>query len=157
VAVATCSSWFLARGFFYLKMEAIRSSETSVHTISTGRHIPEDGILHSHRCEHLESYILSCVYGCVTNNNGVWIGWLDLVTPSFIISSSLSSTDLNSKSHCDWRSVSQSWCRNSSGAHDQIFITIWQLRSCFCGAPSLTWGRVCLLSESLRALVSHLS
>jgi hypothetical protein len=24
-------------------------------------------------------------------------------------------------------------------------ITIWQLRTCFCGAPSLTRGRVCLL------------
>jgi hypothetical protein len=34
----------------------------------------------------------------------------------------------------------------SNGAHDQqICITIWQLRSCFCGAPSLTRGRVCLL------------
>jgi hypothetical protein len=33
----------------------------------------------------------------------------------------------------------------SLGAHDQIFITLWQLRSCFCGAPSLTRGRVCLL------------
>jgi hypothetical protein len=32
--------------FFTLKMEAIRSSETSVHTRSTRRHIPEDGILH---------------------------------------------------------------------------------------------------------------
>jgi hypothetical protein len=30
-----------------LKMEAIRSSETFVHTISTQRHIPQDGILHS--------------------------------------------------------------------------------------------------------------
>jgi hypothetical protein len=30
-----------------------------------------------------------------------------------------------------------------SGAHDQI--TLWQLRSCFRGAPSLTRGRVCLL------------
>jgi hypothetical protein len=29
------------------KMEAIRSSETSVNKISTRRHIPEDGILHS--------------------------------------------------------------------------------------------------------------
>jgi hypothetical protein len=28
-----------------LKMEAIRSSETSVNKISTRRHIPEDGIL----------------------------------------------------------------------------------------------------------------
>jgi hypothetical protein len=36
-----------------------------------------------------------------------------------------------SKSHCDWRSVSQAWCQARSGAHDQIFITVWQLRSCF--------------------------
>jgi hypothetical protein len=46
VAAATCSRWFSA-----LKMEAIRSSETSVHTRSTQRHVPEDGILHSHRLE----------------------------------------------------------------------------------------------------------
>jgi hypothetical protein len=26
-----------------------------------------------------------------------------------------------------------------------LAITMWQLRSCFCGAPSLTRGRVCLL------------
>jgi hypothetical protein len=26
-----------------------------------------------------------------------------------------------------------------------LAITIWQLRSCFCGAPSLSRGRVCLL------------
>jgi hypothetical protein len=32
-------------GFSTLKMEAIRSSETLVHTRSTRRHIPEDGIL----------------------------------------------------------------------------------------------------------------
>jgi hypothetical protein len=34
------------------------SSETSVHIRSTRRHIQEDGILHSHRCEYLKSYIL---------------------------------------------------------------------------------------------------
>jgi hypothetical protein len=33
-----------------------RFGGTSVHTRSTERHIPEDGILHSHRCENLESY-----------------------------------------------------------------------------------------------------
>jgi hypothetical protein len=32
--------------FSTLNMEAIRSSETSVYTISAWRHIPEDGILH---------------------------------------------------------------------------------------------------------------
>jgi hypothetical protein len=32
--------------FSTLKMEVIRSSETSVHTRSTRRHIPKDGTLH---------------------------------------------------------------------------------------------------------------
>jgi hypothetical protein len=40
---------------YILKMEAIRSSETSVNKISAWRHIPEDGILHSHRRENLKS------------------------------------------------------------------------------------------------------
>jgi hypothetical protein len=41
-----------------LKMAAIRSSETSVNIIPTRSHIPEDGILHSHRRENLKSHIL---------------------------------------------------------------------------------------------------
>jgi hypothetical protein len=51
-----------------------------------------------------------------------------------------------SQSHIttDVNSISKSWCLAPSGAHDQIFITLWQLLSCFCGAPSLTRGRVCL-------------
>jgi hypothetical protein len=39
-----------------LKMEAIRSSETSVNKIPTWRHIPENGILHSHRRKNLKSH-----------------------------------------------------------------------------------------------------
>jgi hypothetical protein len=41
--------------------------------------------------------------------------------------------------------------KHSSGAYDQIFIAVrnteyvWQLRSWFCGVPSLTRGQVCLL------------
>jgi hypothetical protein len=42
--------------FFPLKMEEIRSSETSVHTRTIRRHIQEDGILHSHRRDNLKSY-----------------------------------------------------------------------------------------------------
>jgi hypothetical protein len=42
--------------FSTLKMEAICSSETSVHTRSTRRHIPEHGILHSHRRDNLKYY-----------------------------------------------------------------------------------------------------
>jgi hypothetical protein len=48
---------FTLADFSTLKMEAIRSSETSVHTRSTRIHIPEDGILHSHRRENLRSYL----------------------------------------------------------------------------------------------------
>jgi hypothetical protein len=52
-----------------------------------------------------------------------------------------------SQSHVatDDQSVSKSWYRAPFGAHDQIFISVWQVRSCFRGAPSLTRGRVCLL------------
>jgi hypothetical protein len=51
----------------------------------------------------------------------------------------------------DSQSTSKSWCRAPSGANDQIFITLWQLLSCFYGAPSLTRGRVCHLYMLLPA------
>jgi hypothetical protein len=38
-------------------MEVIRSSETSVQTRSTQRHIPEKSILYSHDCENLRPYL----------------------------------------------------------------------------------------------------
>jgi hypothetical protein len=37
------------------------------------------------------------------------------------------------------------WIKNPSVAHDQIFVTVRQLRVCSCGALSLTRGRVCCL------------
>jgi hypothetical protein len=47
----------------------------------------------------------------------------------------------------DRRSAGQSVLefKHPSGAYDQIFIIVWQLRVCWFGAPSLTRGRVCRL------------
>jgi hypothetical protein len=47
-----------------------------------------------------------------------------------------------SQSHIatDGQSVSKSWCRAPSGAYDQIFITVWQLRSCFFFVERPLWG-----------------
>jgi hypothetical protein len=56
VAAATCSCWFLARGFFYPEDGGDKLLRKMVHTISTWRHIPEDAILHSHHGENLKSY-----------------------------------------------------------------------------------------------------
>jgi hypothetical protein len=44
---------------------------------------------------------------------------------------------------------SQSHIATDGGAHDQIFITLWQLRSYFCRTASLTRGRVCRLQFPL--------
>jgi hypothetical protein len=43
-------------------IEAIRSSETSVLTKNTRRKIPENGFLHSHRCENFKSYIIYHIF-----------------------------------------------------------------------------------------------
>jgi hypothetical protein len=39
--------------------------------------------------------------------------------------------------------------KHPSGAYDQIFIIVWQLRVCWFWAPSLTRGRVCRLQLQL--------
>jgi hypothetical protein len=61
---------------FTLMTKAIQSSETSVLTRATRRHIAEDGILHSHRRENIKSYILWSilfeVFTAVTMKNGVF-------------------------------------------------------------------------------------
>jgi hypothetical protein len=65
-----------------LKLEAIRSSETSVQARSTRRHIPEDGVLHSHRRENLKSYMKYFIFNtnfvlpsnfCSYNNSSCYL------------------------------------------------------------------------------------
>jgi hypothetical protein len=79
----------------------------------------------------------------------------------YSLSLSVASRTVLSSQHCwlshiatDGQSVSKSWCPSPSWAYDQIFITVWQLRSCFCKAVnpcqcSLSRVRVPWLSLSL--------
>jgi hypothetical protein len=61
--LATCLLAGLLNYSLTLKMEAIRSFETSGTTLrTTGRHIPEDVTLQNHRCENLKSYKLYKYY-----------------------------------------------------------------------------------------------
>jgi hypothetical protein len=61
ISLCTCSH------LFTLKMEAIRSSETSVLIRATRRHLPEDDNHHSHRRGNLKSNIIF-VYFFITKN-----------------------------------------------------------------------------------------
>jgi hypothetical protein len=45
-----------------LKTEAVYSSEASVYTISTRRHIPEEEIFHSHRRENHKFLMKKCSF-----------------------------------------------------------------------------------------------
>jgi hypothetical protein len=62
-----------------------------------------------------------------------------------------------SQSHVttDGQSVSMSWCQVHSETCDQILFSVWNLLCCLCGAPSLTRGRVCLLSVTVTLYMSR--
>jgi hypothetical protein len=65
----------------------------------------------------------------------------DIISPPLQLTRKLA----RSRSHTaiDGQPISKCWCRAPSGAHDQIFITLWQLWSCLCGVASLTRDRIC--------------
>jgi hypothetical protein len=88
---------------------------------------------------YLISLISPClVSDCLLSSHADWLVPRASWTPCW-----LSGSDSN-QSHIatDNQAVSNSRCRAPSGAHDQIFITVWQLYSCFYGAPSLRKARV---------------
>jgi hypothetical protein len=66
-------------------------------------------------------------------------------------------TNFEAKLRYDWRPVSMSWCPAFPCSHDQMFVTVWRLLLCLCGAPSLTKGRVCLLSVRVCSILSFVS
>jgi hypothetical protein len=49
-------------------------------------------------------------------------------------------------------SASLSWCQTRIGTQYQIFVTVRQLRFCWCGALSLIRGRVCRFLRSKSVL-----
>jgi hypothetical protein len=74
--------------FSTLEMEATRSSETQVYNKPTSRHIPEDGILHSHCCDNLKSCICNnAVCTSVVTDNiedmNVFYTWTIIDSPQF--------------------------------------------------------------------------
>jgi hypothetical protein len=79
-------------------------------------------------------------YGWVPSNGGEWLGHSLTTWPSPTYTDT--STQIKSKSHCDWGSVCLSWYRSPVGAHDQTFLLVWKLLPCPCGAPSLMRVRV---------------
>jgi hypothetical protein len=62
--LATCSSWFLARGFFYPEDGGNTFPEKSVHIRSTRRHIPAHGIL-----QHSVSFVKFGTHSCRAVSN----------------------------------------------------------------------------------------
>jgi hypothetical protein len=114
-------------------------------------------------CPRFETYLFVTSYDSQGHGEGIWPRLLKVkATLRLTISQSVCQSQCRAPNWVSWpdppppqvkvtlqltvsQSVNKSWCRAPSGAHDQIFITIWQLQSCFCGAPSLTRGWFCLL------------
>jgi hypothetical protein len=82
---------------------------------------------------------------CTTWNTISWM-WQPVFRQMFKDVSTENAASSQSQSYIttDDQSVSTSWFRAHSGTCDQILLRVWKLLSCFCVAPSLTRGRVCL-------------
>jgi hypothetical protein len=69
-----------------MKMEVIRSSETSVHTRSTRRHIPKDGIVYiSYKSPTIQVEVFWCVTQCSSEDGGnKFLGNIGTITANCI-------------------------------------------------------------------------
>jgi hypothetical protein len=75
------------------------------------------------------------------------------IVPSFVFGFVLHSVKVTVRPTGS-QSVSMSWCRAQSGTFDQRFFFFPKLRSCLCGAPSLTRGQICHLSIHINTVYS---
>jgi hypothetical protein len=82
---------------------------------------------------------------CPTSSSYRYHGSLDTWTVVCLTAALVEKSESEFYVTTDSQSASLSWNKDPSGSYDQILITVWQLRFCFCEAPSLTRGRVCLL------------
>jgi hypothetical protein len=95
---------------------------------------------------------LATVFYCLWFETSLFVASYDSQGHGGGIRPRLHTDAIQSQSHIatDGQWASKSWCRGLSGAHDQIFITVWQLRSCF-----LARGRVCLLLNVGKFLLGY--
>jgi hypothetical protein len=97
----------------------------------------------------------------VVVSSSLWNPWPDIIlseiavlSPWGALSNERSGLKSQSQSHVttDNQSVSMSWCQVHSGTRHKILYSVWKLMCCLCGAPSLTRGRVCLLSVTFNSV-----
>jgi hypothetical protein len=116
----------------------IRSSETSVNKISTWRHIPEDGILHSHRREDLKSHTVICLLAKTSLTDSALIQ-----APTFSRRHTKTHSDNNRRhSEKDWHTstTTQLWNADmpTSSSHTEFLSTAatastrWRVRELYC-------------------------
>jgi hypothetical protein len=122
-ACSHLSRWFLARGFFTLKMEKIRSSETSVHTRTIRLHILKrhSSILWTIAACYRESFTFFCKFDFSEATSDVTGVNTLVITPFWLFSNSRSLWDK------EWRFYKPLYLSEILKVADSYEIEIWLL------------------------------